>query len=62
MVLVGAGGAGRGLAYGVKLLGGELLVADLDESEGGGHMRIPTPVHCDTGPSLQATVTHIARL
>ena len=36
MVLVGAGGAGRGLAYGVKLLGGELLVADLDESEGVG--------------------------
>lgn len=32
MVLVGAGGAGRGLAYGVKLLGGELAVADLDDS------------------------------
>eukprot|EP00271_Cylindrocystis_brebissonii_P008772 TRINITY_DN23260_c0_g1_i1.p1 TRINITY_DN23260_c0_g1~~TRINITY_DN23260_c0_g1_i1.p1 ORF type:complete len:535 (-),score=109.47 TRINITY_DN23260_c0_g1_i1:925-2529(-) len=30
MVLVGAGGAGRGLAYGAELLKGRLVVADLD--------------------------------
>lgn len=54
MVLVGAGGAGRGLAYGVKLLGGELLVADLDASEWGvcvcvaAHVDTHTCVYCDT--------------